>query len=280
GEALTRPDLFALAAHARSEGLVPNLTISGLGLTTELVRSLAAFGQVNVSLDGVGPRYAVHRGRELFAAADRGLRLLAAAGISTGINCVLGKENFADLPELFRYAGALGLQEIEVLRYKPAGRGGQGYRQARCTPEQHLRLVPLLQELSARHGVAAKIDCSLVPMLCAHGPPPELLEALATYGCEAGNVLLGVRSNGQICGCSFLPAVPGLHVHQLGHGFTADGHLDRLRRWYRHAPEPCASCEYLRICKGGCRAVALHTTGSLDRPDPECPRVAAHRPNG
>lgn len=276
GEALTRPDLLALAAHARSVGLVPNLTVSGFGLAPELARGLASFGQVNVSLDGVGERYAIYRGREMFPVAERAIALLAAAGVHTGVNCVLGRASFEGLPELFRYAGERGLSEVEVLRYKPAGRGGTGYHDARCTPEQHARLVPLLQELSVRHGVTAKIDCSLVPMLCAHEPPPELLTSLGTYGCEAGNVLLGVRADGRVAGCSFLPPT-ALSVRRLDRGFAADPALERLRTWHHRAPEPCASCRYLRICKGGCRAVALHLTGRLDEPDPECPKVAAAR---
>ncbi len=37
-----------------------------------------------------------------------------------------------------------------------------------------------------------------------HKPAHELLEAYATYGCEAGSVLLGVRGNELVSGCSFM----------------------------------------------------------------------------
>jgi radical SAM protein with 4Fe4S-binding SPASM domain len=45
--------------------------------------------------------------------------------------------------------------------------------------------------------------------------------------------------------------------------------FSEFRDYAAHAPEPCASCEYLRLCNGGCRAVGT--------PDPGCPRVQEHR---
>lgn len=279
GEALLRDDLWTLAAAAREFGLVPNLTVSGRGVDAALARRMTVFGQVNVSMDSASAAtFAVH-GRSLpFREADAAVRALVAAGVPCGVNCVLGRDNFGELGGLFAYAAERGLNEVEVLRFKPAGRGATVYASARCTDEQHLRLVPRLQELSALHGVPAKIDCSLVPMLCAHSPPIELLEALCTYGCEAGNVLLGARADGRVCGCSFLPPLSA-ELHTLSADLASVPALRELRTWYRSAPAPCNSCPYLSVCKGGCRAVSSHVLGDPLLPDPECPRVlAAARP--
>ncbi len=280
GEALLRADLWELAGHARELGLVPNLTVSGRGVGPAVADRLRAFGQVNVSMDAGRPEaFGVH-GRTLpFEQADRATQALVAAGVACGINCVLGRANFDELEGLFAYAQRRGLNEVEVLRLKPAGRGATGYASARCTPEQHLRLVPRLQELAARYRVPAKIDCSLVPMLCAHEPPRELLEALCTYGCEAGNVLLGARASGRVCGCSFLPPL-AVSLVELPDEIAAVPGLHALRTWFRSAPEPCRSCPYLDICKGGCRAVAAHVLGDPFLPDPECPQVVAHAAGG
>jgi radical SAM protein with 4Fe4S-binding SPASM domain len=237
---------------------------------------MTVFGQVNVSMDGLGELYAVHRGRNLFAAADRALDLFLEAGVSTGINCVLGRRNFDGMADLFQYAEKKGLGEIEFLRLKPSGRGGPSYLRERTTYGQNRELTPMLARLSGRHGVTAKIDCSFVPMLCEHSPPRELLEGTATYGCEAGNVLLGARSDGTVSGCSFLPGL-GLSVFDLGANWEEHQALRRLRTWTERAPEPCRSCEYLEVCKGGCRAVSLHVMGDIEAPDPDCPRVVRWR---
>ncbi len=279
GEALERDDLFEIAEHAREKGLVPNLTISGLGMTSKIAEKMRVFGQVNVSVDGIGDGYAVFRGKDMFAVADRALGRLIAAGVPTGINCVLGRRNFDGIGELFAYSHSKGLNEIEFLRFKPSGRAGQLYAEECTTYEQNISLTPLLAEMSARHGIDAKIDCSFVPMFCYHGPPRKILQALATYGCEAGNVLLGIRSNGAVSGCSFMKNRE-LSVFDLPSTFGKQEPFERIRTWTQRAPQPCRSCEYLDICKGGCHVVSEHVTGDFDAPDPDCPFVVEYQNEG
>jgi radical SAM protein with 4Fe4S-binding SPASM domain len=272
GEALERPELFEIAAYARKVGLVPNLTISGRLLDEAIARRMKIFGQVNVSVDGIGKNYGVFRGQDMFTTADRALDLLVRAGVPTGINCVLGRRNYHELPALFDYAGQKGLNEIELLRFKPAGRAMKTYRREKMTFEQNIELAPRLADLSTETGVTAKIDCSFVPMFCYHRPPPEALTAMATYGCEAGNVLLGIKSNGLVAGCSFLASM-GLSVFDFKGNFRDQQYFSDLTNWLNKAPRPCRTCDYLTICKGGCRAVALAESGTLNALDPECPFV-------
>src|SRR5713226_9505082 len=78
GEALELDYLFEVAAHARAVGITPNLTTSGLGLTPRDAERCRVFGQINVSVDGVGEGYRRARGFDGFAHAERGLRLLRA----------------------------------------------------------------------------------------------------------------------------------------------------------------------------------------------------------
>src|SRR5437764_713949 len=77
GEALELDYLFAVAEHARRVGITPNLTTSGLGLDEAAARKCAIFGQINVSVDGVGAAYAEARGFDLRRA---GLRRRRRAG--------------------------------------------------------------------------------------------------------------------------------------------------------------------------------------------------------
>jgi radical SAM protein with 4Fe4S-binding SPASM domain len=275
GEALERPDLFELAEFARHIGLVPNLTVSGRGINAAVARKMRVFGQVNVSMDGTGSTYAVFRGRNDFDMADKAVTHLVRAGVPTGINCVVGRDNFEQIPTLFAYARRKGLNEIEFLRFKPAGRvwEAEHYLHMATTQEQNIHLTQLLAELSDRWKITAKIDCSFIPMFCHHDPPIEALEALGTNGCEAGNVLWGVRSNGAVAGCSFLEPT-GRSVLDLARAPAERVKaFEGLTSWTDRAQEPCASCAYLELCRGGCRAVALVVTGNIDTPDPGCPRV-------
>ncbi len=272
GDALERDDLFEIAAYARDKSIVPNLTISGINLTDDIAKKMHVFGQVNVSVDGLGSNYGIFRGKDLFDHADKALDMLIRAGISTGINCVLGRDNFDMLDELFAYAADKNLNEIEFLRLKPSGRGRQLYLQQRTTYTQNAALTPKLAELSEKYSLTAKIDCSFVPMLCYHNPPGEVLESMATYGCQAGNVLLGARSDGSVSGCSFLPD-SGLTIFDLPEKYADPQTFNTFRDWTSKAPQPCLDCDYLDICKGGCHGVARFVSGSYEMPDPDCPFV-------
>jgi radical SAM protein with 4Fe4S-binding SPASM domain len=265
GEALERPDFFKLVSYVRERGIVPNLTTNGVLLTREVAEKCHIFGQVNVSLDALDIL------KESDAPADgvRAVDLLLEAGIKVGVNFVVTRQNFEQLDAVLDFAGERGLTDVEFLRLKPSGRGKLEYFEQRLTPAQNREFFPKIRTLSEAYNVPAKIDCSFVPMFCWHSPDKTMMEQFSVYGCEAGNVLLGVRSDGRFAGCSFLSGEE--NILELPQLWSGSEHLSRLRTWPDQAPEPCRSCEYLDICKGGCRAVSEFVTGDGYAPDPECP---------
>jgi radical SAM protein with 4Fe4S-binding SPASM domain len=282
GESAELPWLGELLRYARSLGLVPNLTTSGLYDDAVLARlcdwaSQGLFGQINVSLDGIGDDYAAVRGFDGYARADRALVALRAVQENVGINCVVTRHSFAGLPALFAHARRRRLREVELLRFKPAGRGARRdtYDVLRCTDEQHRALLPTLLQLSRRHRIRVRVDCSFTPMLAHHQPPPELLRFLAVYGCAGGDLLIAARAAGQLAACSFAPPVSATAA-ELRSYWPEPGAFAPFRSWPT-AQEPCQSCSYLSLCRGGCRIVSAHVSGDARAPDPECPRVLDYR---
>ena len=282
GESAELPWLGDLLRYARSRGLVPNLTTSGLYDDAVLARlcdwaGQGLFGQINVSLDGIGDDYAAVRGFDGFARADRALVALRAAQKNVGINCVVTRSSFAGLPALFAYARRRRLREVELLRFKPAGRGARRdtYDVSRCTDEQHRTLLPTVLALSRRYRLRVRVDCSFTPMLAHHQPPPELLRFLAVYGCAGGDLLIAARTGGQLAACSFAAPVNAT-ADQLRSYWPEAAAFAPFRGWAA-AQEPCRSCQYLTLCRGGCRVVSSHVSGDARAPDPECPRVIDYR---
>ncbi len=284
GESASLPWLGELAEHAHTLGIVPNLTTSGLEGLERLLEISELFGQINVSLDGVGDVYRQVRGFDGFAAADRAVRALRARKRDVGINVVVTRQSFPHLDEVFTYARVQRLSEVELLRYKPAGRGSRGYEALRCTDEQHRAFFPAITAAARRHRLRLKVDCSYTPMVAHHQPDPALLAQLVVYGCSGGDFLIGAKPGGQLTACSFAAPPPPLDeahgerrptVLDLGAYWSDPSAFAPFRSW-RAAAEPCASCTYLQLCRGGCRVVAAHT-GSAADPDPECPRVIDHR---
>ena len=280
GESALLPWLGELASHARARGVIPSLTTSGLYDDEVLARLCGIadrFGQINVSIDGVGATYAAVRGFDGFARADRAVVALRRRTRHVGINCVVTRASFAGLDALFDYARRRRLREVELLRYKPAGRGASAYAEHRCSDEQHRAFLPTVLALARRHRRRVRVDCSFTPMVVHHGAAPALLRWLSLYGCAGGDHLVGARAHGVLTACSFAASPAGaVTVDRLGEYWGRDQAFGAFRAWQSAAAEPCRSCTYLPLCRGGCRVVSAHVAGDPAAPDPECPRVLAH----
>jgi len=283
GEPTTRDDLDVLAGAARERGITPVLTTSGLGLTESRARRLRGFAQVNVSYDGPGAAYASVRGFDGAGAAERAIERLVHAGVRVGVNVVLTRASFDRLGDTLARARSLGACEAQLLRYKPAGRAASlDYLARRLSAEQARGLGPMLRSLGDSFctdgAFHVRIDCALLPFLSADEAltrDPARLARFGVFGCEAGGALAAIRTDGRVAPCSFA-APTDLPGERLATGHATDPTLDRWRAYVAEPPEPCASCPLRPVCKGGCKVVAGFVDGAHG-PDPECPRVLAHR---
>jgi len=280
GEPTLRSDLPELAAAALARGITPVLTTSGIGLGPAKIARLRDFAQVNVSYDGGHEAYQAVRGFDGAGEAEEAIRALAREGIRVGVNVVLTRQSFPRLHETVARARELGACEAQLLRYKPSGRARSlDYFAARLSPEQAGALGERLRGLVARHEgkLSIRIDCALVPFLSVD---PELavdaarLAQFGVFGCEAGGALAAVKADGKIAPCSFAGSTDLAATDLAAH--EADPTLARWRSYVAAPAEPCASCPLRTVCKGGCKVVADFVSREHG-PDPECPRVLAHR---
>jgi radical SAM protein with 4Fe4S-binding SPASM domain len=120
-----------------------------------------------------------------------------------------------------------------------------------------------------------RLDCSYTPMVTHHKVKPKLMRWLAIYGCAGGDLLIGAKATGALTACSFAPPISA-SVDQIDQYWGQADAFAPFRRW-REAAEPCRSCEYLALCRGGCRVVSAHVAGDPSVSDPECPRVVDWR---
>lgn len=276
GEPLSRADLGRLAQHARSEGLSPVTTTSGIGLTPARARELRAFEQVNVSYDGPGESYRAVRGFDGARVAERAMTFLRDAEVPFGVNVVLTRVTFDAVEAAVSRAHELGAREVQLLRYKPAGRArGLAYYEMRLTAAQVDAVPALLARLAARADVRVRIDCAMVPFLAPIVEDVGDLVRLGVFGCEAGRHLAAGRVDGALAPCSFADAA-STPIDALGEEWATDPSAAAFRAHAASLPAPCASCPVAEVCRGGCRVVAAHA-GDASAADPECPRVRADR---
>ncbi|HRI66947.1 MAG TPA: radical SAM protein [Polyangium sp.] len=279
GEPLLRDDLGELAIYARSLGLVPVMTTSGLGLTEKRASDLRSFAQINVSHDGVGGGYSAVRGFEGARAAEHAIELLVRCGIAVGANVVITKQSFPFLLETAKHMANLGAGELQLLRFKPRGRAARmEYLDKRLTTEQVAQLWSVIQCIVDLRRLSVRIDCALVPLLSPAlvrlDEPGRLLGALGVFGCEAARHLGAVDAHGRVMACSFSEA--SSPAPDLADAWVRHDELERFRAYHASPDEPCRSCVLRSVCRGGCQVVSRHSTGIFG-PDPECPQVLRHR---
>ena len=273
GESTPIQSFITLAHEARRLGMTPNLSTAGSGLTPSLAKELSVFGRVHLSLDGTAAAHERVRGHGGFESGLMSLRILRAFHPRVGVNCVVTRENFDELGSLLRLVKREGVRDVELLRFKPAGRGTRIFDRMDMTPIQYATFVDRVLGLGRRLHLHIRLDCSFAPLVCSAGIKPSRLLRAGLAGCVGGSWLVSVDGRGRLGACSFDTAATNLGWRDLGQtNIFAD-----YTEWTRHAPEPCSSCEYLEICRGGCHVVARHLTGNFFAPDPSCPRVASMR---
>ncbi|MCX7921098.1 MAG: radical SAM protein [Clostridia bacterium] len=271
GELFERTDAIDIAEYASSKGIVPNATTNGYYITTPLAEKCKVFGQINISIDGIGSKYGVIRGVDSFEYADRAAKLLVEAGVNTGINCMVTNANFDDLEEVVAYAADIGMKEVLFLRLKPSGRAKAIYDKYKLTQEQNKLFYRSLMRMARKYKINLQVDCSFIPHICYHNPPEKVMKLLGIEGCEGGNVLLGVRHDGLINACSHYPSYYE-NIHKLPHMWNEHEHFKQFRE--RHiTDETCIKCNYFKLCRGGCPLFSEFITGDFNAPDPECPII-------
>jgi radical SAM protein with 4Fe4S-binding SPASM domain len=274
GEPTMRNDLGELARAARDLGLVPVTTTNGARIDGPRVRSLREFAQINVSHDGVGGAYLQVRGHDGAALAERAIETLSHAGMAVGVNIVITADTLDQLQPTVHRALELGATEVQLLRYKPAGRAVGRYGSRALRPDQFAGLFATIQNLASLPGLSVRIDCALVPLLSIQliEMPDGILalKRLGVFGCEAARYLVGVGIDGALVPCSCWE-----RADSCAGDWSSNVALGQVRAFHRTPGKPCISCRLLAVCRGGCQVVSRLSEGGL-KPDPECPVVRMH----
>jgi pyrroloquinoline quinone biosynthesis protein E len=268
GEPLARPDVEALAAHARSIGLYTTLVTSGVGLTRARARTLREAGleHVQISLqdsdeenaDRVAGMKAV---RQKMAAAE----IVRDLEFAFSINVVLHRANIDRVGEIIELASRVGADRLELANTQYYG----------WALENRRALMPTADQVAVAADVADKA-------IAAHKGRMQILYVLPDYHesfpkpCYGGwgRHYLVVVPDGRTLPCHGATHITTLHF---------DSVRDRSLRWiWEQSPafqafrgdewmqEPCRSCSRKTIDFGGCRCQAFALTGDAAATDPVC----------
>jgi radical SAM protein with 4Fe4S-binding SPASM domain len=281
GEPLLRRDILEIIRHAVARKLWVVVGTNGIRVTENLAQILLREGVrgLALSLDALDPdrHDAFRRVRGAWTNTTEGARILHGAGLPFIIQTTVGRHNLGELEAIADFAwDALGAKVWNLYFLVPTGRGQFVSDIAPGEYDGVLRELSRIQTKYAGRMICnAKCAPHYVKQLFEENPRSPFIRTYAggAGGCPAGTHYLGIRPNGDLTPCPYLPLFGGnLRQSSLGELWERSELFVRIRKRTTLGGR-CGPCEFNAHC-GGCRARAYGMTGDLMAEDPLC----THRP--
>ena len=275
GEPSTRTDLEEILSHAVRADLYPHLVTAARPLTIARLDELAVRGlrSVQVSIQAsdasLSDRIAGTKSfEEKLAIARRTVEL----GLSLTLNCVLHRQNLAQVPELIELAIGLGADRLELANtqfHNWALRNRAALMPSRAQLESASEVVKASRARAEANGLTLLF---VLPDYYAGRPKP----CMGGWG----RLAMVIDPTGRVLPCHEASELPGLEFWQVPERSLADGwHSAPGMQAFRGTawmPEPCQSCPERERDFGGCRCQAFRLLGDAAKTDPACSRSPDH----
>ena len=303
GEPLLRRDILEIVQRAAERELWVVVGTNGVRITENVARRLAEAGArgLSLSLDALDPerhdRFRKVRGA--WQNTVEGAEILNRTGLPFIVQTTAGSHNLGELEAIADYAhDRLAAKVWNLYFLVPTGRG---QFVSDMTPEQYDQVLASLYRIQRKYAGRMLVNAKCAPHyiktvleqsgagtspFAAAGTPATAFETaeggaswpgqspIRTYsggagGCPAGTHYMGIRPNGDVTPCPYLPVFAGtLRQSSLEDLWTSSGLFTNIRRRTSLGGR-CGDCEMNGHC-GGCRARAYGMTDDLMAEDPLC----------
>ena len=277
GEPLLRRDILEIVQRAAERGLWVVVGTNGVRITENVARRLAEAGArgLSLSLDALDPgrhdRFRKVRGA--WRNTVEGAEILSRTGLPFIVQTTAGSHNLGELEAIADFAHARLAAKVWNLYFLvPTGRG---QFVSDITPEQYDEVLASLYRIQTKYKgrmlVNAKCAPHYIKTVLENGDAETRLRTYSggAGGCPAGTHYMGIRPNGDVTPCPYLPVFAGtLRNSSLADLWTSSALFADIRHRSSLGGR-CGECELNRHC-GGCRARAYGMTGDLMAEDPLC----------
>lgn len=280
GEPLLRRDILEIVRHAHAKGLWVVVGTNGVKITENLARILAAAGVrgLALSLDALDEERhdGFRRVRGAWRNTVHGAKILHRTGLPFIVQTTVGRHNRGELAALAEFAWReLGAHVWNLYFLVQTGRGQFVSDISPAEYDEVLAELSRVQKAySGRMVVNAKCAPHYVKRLLEEDPGSPFLKGYAggAGGCPAGTHYMGIRPNGDMTPCPYLPVFGGnLRREELERVWRESEPFVRIRQ-RNSLGGRCGACELNALC-GGCRARAHGATGDYMAEDPLCTHV-------
>ncbi len=304
GEPLLRRDILEIVLRASERGLWVVVGTNGVSITENVARRLSEAGArgLSLSLDALDPdRHDRFRNvRGAWRNTVEGAEILNRTGLPFIVQTTAGSHNLSELDAIADFAhDRLAAKVWNLYFLVPTGRG---QFVSDMTPGQYDEVLASLYRIQRKYDRRMLVNAKCAPhyiktvlentppkptdvrLRHGHGGQAESaggsgFSPIRTYsggagGCPAGTHYMGIRPNGDVTPCPYLPVFAGsLRSATLLDLWTSSRLFTDIRQRSALGGR-CGECELNGHC-GGCRARAYGMTGDLMAEDPLCTHTPA-----
>jgi len=290
GEPLLREDIFELGVFAKKHGIRPVLSTNGTLISAKVAQRIkeVGFGEVGISLDGIGDRNDRFRGqRGAYAAAAEGIRHCVAHDQKVSLRFTITRYNYEDIPAIFSLVEQENINRVCFYHLVYAGRGSK-IKYADLTPQETRAVVDLIGNKTVdlhRRGRSVEVltvdnhaDGVYFYLEVDREQPQrgqEILALLRRNGGNSSGVRIGAVDNlgdvhpDQFWGHYSLGNVRERKFSDIWLD-TSDALMRGLKDRRALLKGRCARCRYLDLCNGNLRVRAEAVYGDVWASDPAC----------
>jgi radical SAM protein with 4Fe4S-binding SPASM domain len=300
GEPLLRRDILEIVRRAADRGLWVVVGTNGVSITENLAKRLAEAGArgLSLSLDALDPERhdSFRKVRGAWRNTVEGAAILNRTGLPFIVQTTAGAHNRGELEAIADFAhNRLAAKVWNLYFLVPTGRG---QFVSDITPPQYDAVLASLYRIQRKYDRRMLVNAKCAPHYIKtvlekarlraddagrasarqaesdEMPVDAGLPGIRTYsggagGCPAGTHYMGIRPNGDVTPCPYLPVFAGsLRSASLADLWTSSELFAGIRRRTSLGGR-CGECEMNGHC-GGCRARAYGMTGDLMAEDPLC----------
>ena len=276
GEPLLRRDIIDIVRRAAQRGLWVVVGTNGVRITENVAQRLAEAGArgLSLSLDALDPERhdRFRRVRGAWQNTVDGAQILNRTGLPFIVQTTAGSHNSGELEAIADFAhDRLAAKVWNLYFLVPTGRG---QFVSDITPAQYDEVLASLYRIQRKYDrrmlVNAKCAPHYIRTVLDNGDADARIRIYSggAGGCPAGTHYMGIRPNGDVTPCPYLPVFAGSLRKASLTDLWFSGLFEGIRRRSALGGR-CGDCEMNAHC-GGCRARAYGMTGDLMAEDPLC----------
>lgn len=220
---------------------------------------------IQVSIDGSKSTHDKIRGDGNFDKTISAIKLLNKAKLRTVVSFTASKKNYNEFSEVVKISRKIKVHRVWSDRFLPIGNSKNAKNEVLSASETHLYNKLLNQErIKCNKSFFNKTEVTM------HRALQFIESGEKPYKCSAGNKLITILANGDLCPCRRMPIPVGNLMKNTINELYYTSELFKKLRSETVLPEKCNNCIYSKVCAGGLKCLAYAITGDPFSGDPGC----------